>query len=106
MACFCDRHSPSISLAPLNVPQEAMSWWTNTDGGGRTLSVAHDQVMHFPPLVWRGPSQRATPTRAEPIVAPFWGSLAVTRSRVYRGRRGSCFKAGADPHREGAAVEV
>ena len=34
---------------PVNVPQEAMYWWTNSDGGGRTLSGAHDYVMHFPP---------------------------------------------------------
>jgi hypothetical protein len=34
---------------PVNVPQEAMYWWTNVDGAGRTLSGAHDYVMHFPP---------------------------------------------------------
>jgi hypothetical protein len=34
---------------PVNVPQEAMYWWTNTDGAGHALSGAHDYVMHFPP---------------------------------------------------------
>jgi hypothetical protein len=34
---------------PVNVPQEAMYWWTNSDGGGRTLSGAHDYILHFPP---------------------------------------------------------
>ena len=33
---------------PVNVPQEAMYWWTNTDGAGHALSGAHDYVMHFP----------------------------------------------------------
>ena len=34
---------------PVNVPQEAMYWWTNGDGAGRTLSGVHDYVMRFPP---------------------------------------------------------
>src|SRR5579863_6309575 len=34
---------------PINVPQEAMYWWTNSDGAGRTLSGKHDYVMHFLP---------------------------------------------------------
>ena len=34
---------------PVNLPQEAMYWWTNSDGAGHTLSGAHDYVMHFPP---------------------------------------------------------
>ncbi len=34
---------------PVNVPQEAMYWWTNSDGAGRTLDGQHDYVMHFPP---------------------------------------------------------
>jgi len=34
---------------PVNVPQEAMYWWTNVDGAGHTLSGAHDYVMRFPP---------------------------------------------------------
>ena len=33
---------------PVNVPQEAMYWWTNTDGAGHALSGAHDYVTHFP----------------------------------------------------------
>ncbi len=34
---------------PVNVPQEAMYWWTNVDGTGHSLSGKHDYVMHFPP---------------------------------------------------------
>jgi hypothetical protein len=34
---------------PVNVPQEAMYWWTNVDGAGHTLSGTHDYVMRFPP---------------------------------------------------------
>jgi len=34
---------------PVNVPQEAMYWWTNTDGAGHALSGKHDHIMHFPP---------------------------------------------------------
>ncbi len=33
---------------PVNVPQEAMYWWTNTDGAGHVLSGAHAYVIHFP----------------------------------------------------------
>jgi hypothetical protein len=33
---------------PVNVPQEAMYWWTNVDGEGHTLSGKHDCIMHFP----------------------------------------------------------
>lgn len=33
---------------PVNTSQEAMYWWTNTDGAGHTLSGIHDYVMHFP----------------------------------------------------------
>jgi len=33
---------------PVNVPEEAMYWWTNADGAGRTLSGRHEYVMHFP----------------------------------------------------------
>jgi hypothetical protein len=33
---------------PVNVPQEAMYWWTNVDGAGHALSGVHDYVMHFP----------------------------------------------------------
>jgi len=34
---------------PVNVPQEAMYWWTNADGAGHTLSGKRDYIMHFPP---------------------------------------------------------
>jgi len=34
---------------PVNVPQEAMYWWTNADGAGHTLSGAHTYRLHFPP---------------------------------------------------------
>ncbi len=33
---------------PVNLPQEAMYWWTNSDGAGHALSGAHDYIMHFP----------------------------------------------------------
>lgn len=33
---------------PVNIPQEAMYWWTNSDGAGQALSGNHDYVMHFP----------------------------------------------------------
>jgi hypothetical protein len=33
---------------PVNVPQEAMYWWTNGDGAGHTLNGQHDYLMHFP----------------------------------------------------------
>ena len=38
-----------LFLGPVNTSQEAMYWWTNTDGAGHTLSGMHDYVMHFPP---------------------------------------------------------
>lgn len=34
-------------MGPINIPQEAMYWTTNTDGSGHTLSGAHDYVLHF-----------------------------------------------------------
>ena len=34
---------------PVNTPEEAMYWWTNSDGAGHALSGAHNYVMHFPP---------------------------------------------------------
>ena len=34
---------------PVNVPEEAMYWWTNADGSGRTLNGRHNYIMHFPP---------------------------------------------------------
>jgi len=33
---------------PINVPEEAMYWRTNSDGAGRALDGRHDYVMHFP----------------------------------------------------------
>jgi hypothetical protein len=33
---------------PVNVPEEAMYWWTNADGAGHTLSGQHDYILHFP----------------------------------------------------------
>ena len=33
---------------PVTVPQEAMYWWSNTDGAGRRLDGRRDYVMHFP----------------------------------------------------------
>jgi hypothetical protein len=38
----------SIFLGPINSPEEAMYWWTNSDGAGRALSGRHGYVMHFP----------------------------------------------------------
>jgi hypothetical protein len=38
-----------IFLGPVNTPQEAMYWWTNSDGASHALSGVHDYVMHFPP---------------------------------------------------------
>jgi len=34
---------------PVNVPEEAMYWWTNRDEAGHTLSGKRDYIMHFPP---------------------------------------------------------
>ena len=34
---------------PVNVPQEAMYLWTNTDGAGQALSGVHDYIMRFAP---------------------------------------------------------
>jgi hypothetical protein len=33
---------------PVNTAEEAMYWWTNSDGDGHALSGVHDYVMHFP----------------------------------------------------------
>ncbi len=38
-----------LFLGPVVVPQEAMYWWTNSDGAGHALSGQHDYVLHFPP---------------------------------------------------------
>ncbi len=37
-----------IFPGPVNVPQEAMYWWTNVDGTGHTLRGGHDYILHFP----------------------------------------------------------
>lgn len=34
---------------PVNVPEEAIYWWTHVDGAGLALSGEYDYVMHFPP---------------------------------------------------------
>lgn len=34
-------------MGPINVAQEAMYWTTGKDGAGRTLSGAHDYMLHF-----------------------------------------------------------
>lgn len=34
---------------PVNVPEEAMYWWTNSDGAGRILSGQHEYTVYFPP---------------------------------------------------------
>ncbi len=33
---------------PVNTTEEAVYWWTNSDGAGRALSGKHEYVMHFP----------------------------------------------------------
>ncbi len=37
----------SIFLGPINSSEEAMYWWTNSDGTGRTLSGEHNYVIRF-----------------------------------------------------------
>src|SRR5512135_3655234 len=37
-----------VFLGPICVPAEAMYWWANADGAGRTLSGAQSYLMHFP----------------------------------------------------------
>ena len=37
-----------IFVGPINVPAEAMYWWANSDGAGRTLSGGQNYIMHFP----------------------------------------------------------
>lgn len=34
---------------PVNTAAEAVYWWTNVDGTGRTLSGQHAYTLHFPP---------------------------------------------------------
>jgi|SRR5664280_578597 hypothetical protein len=33
---------------PVNTPEEAMYWWTNSDGTRHALSGEHNYIMHFP----------------------------------------------------------
>lgn len=33
---------------PVNTPEEAIYWWTNSDSAGHALTGAHDYVLHFP----------------------------------------------------------
>ncbi len=37
-----------LFLGPVNLQEESMYWWTNSDGAGHALSGAHDYIMHFP----------------------------------------------------------
>jgi hypothetical protein len=37
-----------ILPGPVNVPQEAVYWWTKTDGAGHALKGKHRYIMHFP----------------------------------------------------------
>ncbi len=37
-----------LFAGPVNTPEEAMYWWTNSDGAHHALSGAHNYVMHFP----------------------------------------------------------
>ena len=34
---------------PVNIPAEAMYWWTHVDGAGHALSGANEYRLHFPP---------------------------------------------------------
>lgn len=35
-------------LGPINVPQEAMYWWTNSDGAGQALNGQQNYIIQFP----------------------------------------------------------
>ncbi len=37
-----------LFLGPVSSTQEAIYWWTHSDGEGHTLTGAHDYSMHFP----------------------------------------------------------
>ncbi len=37
-----------LFLGPVNLQEESMYWWTNSDSAGHALSGVHDYVMHFP----------------------------------------------------------
>ncbi len=45
---FLRAAQAQLFLGPVNTSQEAMYWWTNSDGAGHALSGVHDYVMHFP----------------------------------------------------------
>ena len=45
---FLRTAQAQLFLGPVNTSQEAMYWWTNTDGAAHALSGVHDYVMHFP----------------------------------------------------------
>jgi hypothetical protein len=45
---FLRAAQAQLFLGPVNVQQEAMYWWTNSDGDGHALSGANDYVMRFP----------------------------------------------------------
>ncbi|MDQ2863858.1 MAG: DUF1214 domain-containing protein, partial [Bacteroidota bacterium] len=34
---------------PINIPEEAMYWWTHVDGAGHTLNGEHNYLIHFSP---------------------------------------------------------
>ena len=36
-----------LFLGPVNTQEEAMYWWTNTDGARHALSGVHNYIMHF-----------------------------------------------------------
>ena len=40
----CAQHLPAV-----NLPEEAVYWTTTKDSAGRTLTGAHDYILHFPP---------------------------------------------------------
>ncbi len=45
---FLRTAQAQLFLGPVNVQQEAMYWWTNSDGAGHALDGEHNYVMHFP----------------------------------------------------------
>lgn len=46
---FLRAAQAQLFLGPVNLQEEAMYWWTNSDGAGRLLTGARDYVMRFPP---------------------------------------------------------
>ena len=45
---LCRAACAQLFPRPINVPEEAVYWPTNNDGGGHRLKGEHDYVMHFP----------------------------------------------------------